>query len=209
MASVVPPQGAPAAASVNHSFKKIAVFCGASGGGRDGAYIAAAKALGEEMVKRQIGLVYGAHLGNAAETNRGPHPPRHPSRRPIPLPPSDAGGGNVGLMGAVAHTVADGLGEDRVIGVIPTALAPREVGRDRLGAAWGGQGLPCRPMGWAGAAAAPDGWPPSRARPIALDPTRPRWRTALHPRVPHAERRSRGTLWARSGWWMTCTRGKR
>ena len=34
----------------------------------------------------------------------------------------------MGLMGAVAHTVADGLGEGAVIGVIPEALAPREVG---------------------------------------------------------------------------------
>ena len=32
-------------------------------------------------------------------------------------------------MGTVAHTVADGLGEGSVIGIIPDALAPREVRR--------------------------------------------------------------------------------
>lgn len=38
------------------------------------------------------------------------------------------GGGNVGLMGAVAEAVAEGpMGSGNVIGVIPTALAPREV----------------------------------------------------------------------------------
>lgn len=36
-------------------------------------------------------------------------------------------GGNVGLMGEIAHTVYSGLGEDSVIGVIPEALQPREV----------------------------------------------------------------------------------
>ncbi len=39
-------------------FKKIAVFCGASSGGSP-VYVEAAKALGEEMVRRGIGLVYG------------------------------------------------------------------------------------------------------------------------------------------------------
>lgn len=33
----------------------------------------------------------------------------------------------MGLMGAVAETVAAGLGNEFVIGVIPEALAPREV----------------------------------------------------------------------------------
>jgi hypothetical protein len=37
----------------------------------------------------------------------------------------------VGLMGAVAETVAAGLGEGSVIGVIPAALAPREVRHSR------------------------------------------------------------------------------
>lgn len=37
------------------------------------------------------------------------------------------GGGTVGLMGAIAKTVVQGLGDDGVIGVIPEALAPREV----------------------------------------------------------------------------------
>jgi hypothetical protein len=36
-------------------------------------------------------------------------------------------GGNVGLMGAVAEAVGGALGPDQVLGVIPAALAPREV----------------------------------------------------------------------------------
>ncbi len=39
-------------------FKKVAVFCGASSGNGD-AYLECAKALGEELVRRNIGLVYG------------------------------------------------------------------------------------------------------------------------------------------------------
>lgn len=74
------------------------MFCGASSGNGE-QYLQAARALGEELVRRDIGLVYG--------------------------------GGNVGLMGAVAETVGRGLGEQRVIGVIPDALAPREVGGGR------------------------------------------------------------------------------
>ncbi len=42
----------------------------------------------------------------------------------------------MGLMGAIAETVGKGLGEQSVIGVIPAALEPREVG-------WG-SGLCCR-----------------------------------------------------------------
>lgn len=38
--------------------RRIAVFCGASSG-KDPRYIDAAKAFGEELVKRQYGLVYG------------------------------------------------------------------------------------------------------------------------------------------------------
>ena len=75
-------------------FKKIAVFCGASSGSNP-VYLQCARQLGEEMVRRRIGLVYG--------------------------------GGNVGLMGAIAETVGKGIGEENVIGVIPKALAPREV----------------------------------------------------------------------------------
>ncbi|GAB4815657.1 hypothetical protein N2152v2_002703 [Parachlorella kessleri] len=41
--------------------------------------------------------------------------------------------GNVGLMGAVAETVAAGLGEGAVIGVIPSALAPREISGHTVG----------------------------------------------------------------------------
>ncbi|KAI7839678.1 hypothetical protein COHA_006487 [Chlorella ohadii] len=81
-------------------FKKIAVFCGASSGGSP-VYVEAARALGEEMVRRGIGLVYG--------------------------------GGNVGLMGAIAETVGKGLGEQSVIGVIPAALEPREISGTTVG----------------------------------------------------------------------------
>jgi hypothetical protein len=47
-------------------------------------------------------------------------------------------GGNVGLMGAVAEAVGSRLGPEHVLGVIPAALAPREVcvglgGVDRAG----------------------------------------------------------------------------
>lgn len=44
-----------------------------------------------------------------------------------PLNWLDLQGGNVGLMGAVAEAVGSRLGEEAVIGVIPEALAPREV----------------------------------------------------------------------------------
>lgn len=74
--------------------KKVAVFCGASEGNSP-EYLNFARELGEEMVRRRIGLVYG--------------------------------GGNVGLMGAIAQTVYDGLGPQHVVGIIPKSLAPREV----------------------------------------------------------------------------------
>lgn len=43
------------------------------------------------------------------------------------------GGGTVGLMGVIAHGVADGLGPQRVLGVIPQALTPREVSSELIG----------------------------------------------------------------------------
>lgn len=46
-------------------FRKIAVFCGASSGNSP-VYLECAKALGEEMVRRKIGLVYGG--GNVGES---------------------------------------------------------------------------------------------------------------------------------------------
>ena len=72
--------------------KRSCVYCGSSFGKRD-SYLAAAKALGTAMAKRDITLVYG--------------------------------GGNIGLMGALADTVMAHKGS--VIGVIPQALADREV----------------------------------------------------------------------------------
>lgn len=77
-----------------HQFKKVAVFCGSSIG-KNTEYANQTKLLGEELVKRNIGLVYG--------------------------------GGNVGLMGVIAETVYNGLGEDAVVGVIPDFLEGREV----------------------------------------------------------------------------------
>ncbi|PSC73469.1 cytokinin riboside 5 -monophosphate phosphoribohydrolase LOG3-like [Micractinium conductrix] len=88
------PEAAP------RQIKKIAVFCGASSG-TSPEYVAAAKALGEEMARRGIGLVYG--------------------------------GGNVGLMGAVAEAVGAGLGPEAVLGVIPAALEPREISGTTVG----------------------------------------------------------------------------
>ena len=80
--------------------KKIAslcVYCG-SAVGNSPAYVDAARALGRELVRRDIGLVYG--------------------------------GGNVGLMGAIADEVMAGGG--RATGVIPEALMKREVGHHGL-----------------------------------------------------------------------------
>ena len=80
--------------------KKIAtlcVYCG-SAAGASPAYADAARALGRELVRRDIGLVYG--------------------------------GGNVGLMGAIAEEVMANGG--RAIGVIPEALMKRELGHHGL-----------------------------------------------------------------------------
>lgn len=80
--------------------KKIAslcVYCG-SAAGNVPDYADAARALGRELVRRDIGLVYG--------------------------------GGNVGLMGAIADEVMAKGG--RAVGVIPEALMKREVGHHGL-----------------------------------------------------------------------------
>lgn len=80
--------------------KKIAslcVYCGSAAGGSP-AFADAARALGRELVRRDIGLVYG--------------------------------GGNVGLMGAIADEVMANGG--RATGVIPEALMKREVGHHGL-----------------------------------------------------------------------------
>ena len=80
--------------------KKIAslcVYCG-SAAGNVPVYADAARALGRELVRRDIGLVYG--------------------------------GGNVGLMGAIADEVMANGG--RAVGVIPEALMKREVGHHGL-----------------------------------------------------------------------------
>ncbi|KAI8474078.1 MAG: hypothetical protein J3K34DRAFT_451226 [Monoraphidium minutum] len=79
---------------------RVCVFCGSSSGTKP-TYTAAAVALGKEMVRRDIGLVYG--------------------------------GGTVGLMGAIAHEVAGGLGAPRVLGVIPQSLTPREISSELIG----------------------------------------------------------------------------
>ncbi len=72
--------------------KRICVFCGSSPG-HTPDYVAMAERLGEMLVMKRIGLVYG--------------------------------GGDVGLMGKIAHVVVERGGE--VIGVIPKALADKEV----------------------------------------------------------------------------------
>ena len=75
----------------------LCVYCGSAAGGSP-AYADAARALGRELVRRDIGLVYG--------------------------------GGNVGLMGAIADEVMASGG--RATGVIPEALMQREVGHHGL-----------------------------------------------------------------------------
>jgi len=71
---------------------RACVFCGSSSGVR-ASYAQAAQAMGNALIRRGMGLVYG--------------------------------GGNVGLMGAIAETMMRGGGE--VIGVIPEALVQREL----------------------------------------------------------------------------------
>lgn len=77
--------------------KRICVFCGSSAGNRP-KYRAYAEELGAELVRRNIGLVYG--------------------------------GGNVGLMGAIADSVLKAGGE--AVGVIPEHLMAREIGHKQL-----------------------------------------------------------------------------
>jgi uncharacterized protein (TIGR00730 family) len=77
--------------------KRVCVFCGSSAGTRP-EYRACAEELGAELVRRNIGLVYG--------------------------------GGNIGLMGAIADSVLRAGGE--AIGVIPEHLMTREIGHQRL-----------------------------------------------------------------------------
>ena len=76
----------------------INVFCGSSPGNGP-IFMEVADALGTELARRDIGLVYG--------------------------------GGSAGLMGAVARA-ADGAG-GRVLGVIPAALAPKELSGESIG----------------------------------------------------------------------------
>lgn len=80
------------------NLRTICVFCGSSPG-NEPIYMETARLLGEEMVRRNIGLVYG--------------------------------GGSVGLMGEVARTVHEG--GVPVLGVIPSALAPKELSGDSIG----------------------------------------------------------------------------
>lgn len=77
--------------------KRVCVFCGSSVGARP-VYQQMATAIGEELARRGLGLVYG--------------------------------GGNVGLMGAVADGALAAGGA--VAGVIPDFLAAREVAHSGL-----------------------------------------------------------------------------
>jgi uncharacterized protein (TIGR00730 family) len=72
--------------------RKICVYAGSNPGARP-EYREAARILGQELVARGLGLVYG--------------------------------GGRVGLMGTLAEAVTEAGGE--VIGVLPSALFPREL----------------------------------------------------------------------------------
>ena len=77
--------------------KSLCVFCGSSTGS-DPDFQQAAVRLAEEIIRRDMRLIYG--------------------------------GGNIGLMGIVADAVLAGGGE--VVGVIPHALARREVAHANL-----------------------------------------------------------------------------
>jgi uncharacterized protein (TIGR00730 family) len=88
----------PVRKSLPANLKRISVFCGSRDGGRP-SYAHAAEALGQALLQRGIGLVYG--------------------------------GGGVGLMGRISETVKSGGGE--IIGIIPSALLGREVGRQDIG----------------------------------------------------------------------------
>lgn len=77
--------------------RRICVYAGSNSGVRP-EYRQAAQSLGDELVARGLGLVYG--------------------------------GGQVGLMGAIADTVLAAGGE--VIGVMPRALFPQEVAHQDL-----------------------------------------------------------------------------
>lgn len=77
--------------------KNICVFCGSSMGNKSD-YLKAAEHLGNVLLEKGIGLVYG--------------------------------GGDVGLMGKIARTVFENGGE--VVGVIPKALAEKEVAYKKL-----------------------------------------------------------------------------
>ena len=77
--------------------QRICVYCGARLGKRSG-YTKAAHSLAQEMVNREIGLVYG--------------------------------GASIGIMGQMADAVLSRGGE--VIGVIPQALAAKEVSHNGL-----------------------------------------------------------------------------
>jgi uncharacterized protein (TIGR00730 family) len=71
--------------------RKICVYCG-SGAGADPIFMDTAQKFGEEMVRHNIGLVYG--------------------------------GGNLGLMGAIARSVLENGGH--VTGIIPEFLKTKE-----------------------------------------------------------------------------------
>ncbi|MDQ6929763.1 MAG: TIGR00730 family Rossman fold protein [Candidatus Eremiobacteraeota bacterium] len=77
--------------------QSVCVFCG-SNVGRNSAYAQAAQALGTELARRGVAIVYG--------------------------------GGHVGLMGILADAALGAGG--KVIGVIPQALADREVAHHGL-----------------------------------------------------------------------------
>lgn len=107
------------------SIKRIAVFCGSSDGNGP-QYVQLARDLGAEMVRREIGLVYGG--GNSLRSRLALS--LHPLaclESTIKTAGRVLGAGNGGLMGAISHAVVDGLGEQNVLGIIPEALEPQEI----------------------------------------------------------------------------------
>ena len=116
----------------HNTIRRIAVFCGASSGNSP-EYTECAKKMGQEMVKRGIGLVYGGEHPHIAMKLNQSCPVvqcnllRVSNNMENNVLCTVLAGGNVGLMGEIASTVYAGLGEENVIGVIPEALQPREV----------------------------------------------------------------------------------
>ncbi|DBB06890.1 TPA: hypothetical protein ACH3X3_009548 [Trebouxia sp. C0006] len=107
-----------------HKLNRVAVFCGANAGTRP-EYLQSANEVGQELVKRKIGLVYGGLLFNS--TPRCAVPCSASSFLPVLSRRRQCW--HDGCCGA-NHS---GLGEGGVIGVIPHDLMPREMSGAPIG----------------------------------------------------------------------------